>query len=291
MAKTITLLFDNLDDARSALAELESMGVPHSDISIVAPAHEADRFSSPSAGRAAAPAAIQEVRGDHEASRDMTGRPLDGPDDMTQESRAGGAERAVAYGDDTPDEEAHDAGKDAGTGAKIGGVVGGGAGLLTGLGVLAIPGVGPVLAGGWLVTTVVGAAVGAAAGGAAGGLVGSLTQAGMSEDDAHVYAEGVRRGGTLVSVRDDEDRYAHAKSVLQNHRGVDVSSRGSEYRTAGWGALEAERPADRETDPALRNDTISDDPAPLSHALHAPTLSDDPAPLSHLLHIPVLSKD
>ncbi len=37
--------------------------------------------------------------------------------------------------------------------------------------------------------------------------------------------------------------------------------------------------------------TGSDDPAPLSHALHAPTLSDDPAPLSHLLHIPVLSKD
>ncbi len=61
------------------------------------------------------------------------------------------------------------AGEDAGKGAGIGAVVGGVGGLLTGLGLLAIPGVGPVVAAGWLVATAVGAAGGAVVGGAAGG--------------------------------------------------------------------------------------------------------------------------
>ena len=63
----------------------------------------------------------------------------------------------------------------AGTGASAGAAIGGGVGLLAGLGMLAIPGVGPVVAAGWLVATAVGAVAGAAAGGATGGLIGSLT--------------------------------------------------------------------------------------------------------------------
>ena len=86
---------------------------------------------------------------------------------------------------------AEDAGKGAGIGAAVGGV----GGLLTGLGLMAIPGVGPVVAAGWLAATAAGAVTGAAVGGAAGGIIGGLTDAGVSEDDAHVYAEGVRRGG------------------------------------------------------------------------------------------------
>ena len=62
------------------------------------------------------------------------------------------------------------------TGAGIGAAVGGTAGLLAGLGLMAIPGVGPVVAAGWLVATL----TGAAAVGAAGGIVGALTQAGVS---------------------------------------------------------------------------------------------------------------
>ena len=92
---------------------------------------------------------------------------------------------------DGVDDRAEGAGKGAGIGATAGGVVG----LLTGLGLLAIPGVGPVVAAGWLVATAAGAAVG----GTAGGIIGALTQAGTSEEDAYIYAEGVRRGGTLVS--------------------------------------------------------------------------------------------
>ena len=68
-------------------------------------------------------------------------------------------------------------------------------GLLTGLGLMAIPGVGPVVAAGWLVATL----AGAAAGGVTGGAVGALTEAGISKDEADVYAEGLRRGGAVVS--------------------------------------------------------------------------------------------
>src|SRR5215217_6377675 len=92
---------------------------------------------------------------------------------------------------------------EAAKGAGIGGALGGGAGLLAGLGLLAIPGLGPVVAAGWLAST----AVGAAAGAATGGIVGALVDAGVSKDDASRYAEGVRRGGTLVSARvPDQDR-------------------------------------------------------------------------------------
>src|SRR5205085_5078419 len=99
----------------------------------------------------------------------------------------------------------------AGTGAGIGAGIGGAAGLLAGLGLLAIPGVGPVVAAGWLVATAAGAATGAVVGGAAGGLVGSLTGAGVPENDAHFYAEGVRRGGTLVTARVDDARASAAR--------------------------------------------------------------------------------
>ena len=66
-----------------------------------------------------------------------------------------------------------------------------------GLGLLAISGLGPVVAAGWLASM----ALGATAGAATGGIVGALTQAGVSEEEAPLYAEGVRRGGTLVSAR------------------------------------------------------------------------------------------
>lgn len=93
----------------------------------------------------------------------------------------------------------------AGTGAGIGALVGGAGGLLTGLGLMAIPGVGPVVAAGWLAATAVGAAGGAVAGGAAGRLIGAMTRSGVSEEDANLYAEGVRRGGTLVTARVEDN--------------------------------------------------------------------------------------
>lgn len=126
------------------------------------------------------------------------------------------------------------AAEDAGKGAGIGAVVGGVGGLLTGLGLMAIPGVGPVVAAGWLVTTAVGAAGGAVVGGVAGGLVGSLTSAGVPEREANVYAEGVRRGGTLVAVRVADAQASLVREILQRYRWVDPAIRGEAYRECGW---------------------------------------------------------
>ena len=135
------------------------------------------------------------------------------------------------------------AGEDAGKGAGIGAVVGGVGGLLTGLGLLAIPGVGPVVAAGWLVATAVGAAGGAVVGGAAGGLVGSLTGAGVPQRDAQVYAEGVRRGGTLVAARVADDRAPAVREILRRYRSIDPAVRGAAYRESGWTAFDENAPA------------------------------------------------
>src|SRR5205823_5674653 len=96
-----------------------------------------------------------------------------------------------------------DVAQGAGTGATIGAVVGGGAGLLAGLGMLAIPGIGPVVAAGWLAATLAGAAAGAGVGAVSGGIIEAMTGAGGPGGDAPFYAEGVRRGGTLVVARVD----------------------------------------------------------------------------------------
>lgn len=100
----------------------------------------------------------------------------------------------------------------AGTGATVGTVLGGGAGLLAGLGALAIPGVGPVVAAGWLIATLTGAGIGAAA----GGLLGTLTGAGVEEADAKSYAEHVGRGGTLVTVRASDEMASDVESILEH---------------------------------------------------------------------------
>ena len=143
------------------------------------------------------------------------------------------------YGKDRPTHAAEDAGKGAGIGAAVGGV----GGLLTGLGLLAIPGVGPVVAGGWLVATAAGAVTGAVVGGAAGGLVGSLTGAGVPEHDANFYAEGVRRGGTLVTARIDDARASTAREILERHGLVDPTLRGAAYRKSGWTSFDPNAPA------------------------------------------------
>lgn len=136
-------------------------------------------------------------------------------------------------GDHNGDGE-NDVAEGAGKGATTGGLLGAGAGLLAGLGMLAIPGLGPVVAAGWLASTTVGAAVGAVAGGATGGLLGALKEAGHSDEEANVYSEGVRRGGTLVSVKADDAEKARLEAVLNGKRGYDAATRGEAYRQTGW---------------------------------------------------------
>jgi hypothetical protein len=138
-------------------------------------------------------------------------------------------------------------------GTSTGAALGGGAGLLAGLGLLAIPGLGPIVAAGWLAATAAGAAIGAIGGAATGGIVGALKNAGHSDEEANVYSEGVRRGGTLVSAKVPGDRVAEAEAVLDD-RAADIVARGDAYRSAGWDRFDPEAPAytteevDRERD-------------------------------------------
>jgi hypothetical protein len=168
MTKTIARLFDDFDDARAAVAELEATGIAHAGISIV------------NGGPGPVPA----------TPADMTG---------------------------------HEMGGFAGTSGE------------------------------------------------GDGLVGALIQAGVSEADAHVYAEGVQRGGTLVMVHEDDD----AEAVLRRHRGVGAADHGAAHRTEGRTASADGERNDGEKSPKGEGYSISDDPAPLSHLLHVPVLTED----------------
>jgi hypothetical protein len=178
---TVTGLFDDYQDASDAVGELEAIGVPRDDISIVA--NNSDSW----------------------------------------------------YQADT----ASETGEDAATGAGVGAVVGGAGGLLAGLGIMAIPGIGPVVAAGWLAATAAGAVGGAVVGGAAGGIVGALTESGVSERDAHTYAEAIRRGSTLVTAKVDDRIAAEAERILRGSRSVDLDERRTAYEEGGWTSFDA----------------------------------------------------
>src|SRR6201747_1271762 len=179
MTVTISRLYDRYSDAQNAVRALETAGVPHSDISIVA--NNSDNWY--------------------------------------------GADKKVDRDRDGVDDRAEGAGKGAGIGAGVGGA----AGLLAGLGLLAIPGLGPVVAAGWLAAT----AVGAAAGAATGGIVGALTEAGVSKEDAPLYAEGVRRGGTLVSARVQDVDRTRLHTILKQSA-VKLQNPIAPWRKTGW---------------------------------------------------------
>jgi hypothetical protein len=109
------------------------------------------------------------------------------------------------------------------TGAGIGGAVGGTLGLLAGIGALAIPGVGPLIAAG----PIMGALAGLGVGGTVGGLVGALIGMGIPEYEAKRYEGRVNDGGVLVSVHcDSSDEVSRAKDILEEAGGDDVASAG-----------------------------------------------------------------
>jgi hypothetical protein len=123
------------------------------------------------------------------------------------------------------------------TGTAVGAAIGGLGGLLVGMSALIVPGVGPVLTAG---------AVGAAllstgAGAALGGLIGALVDVGIPEEQAAYYAEGVRRGGTLVVVHAPEGRTGEAVAVMDRYAPVDVEGQVPRWRGEGWegGTVEA----------------------------------------------------
>jgi len=106
-------------------------------------------------------------------------------------------------------------------GATVGGVVGGSLGLLAGIGALAVPGLGPIMAAG----PIVAALTGVGAGGVVGGLVGALVGMGIPEYEAKRYEGLVKKGGILASVHcDDSEWVIRAKRVMQQTGADDISS-------------------------------------------------------------------
>jgi hypothetical protein len=124
-------------------------------------------------------------------------------------------------------------GEGAGVGAVAGGITGGLLGWLVGIGALAIPGIGPIVAAGALATTLGGAAIGAAT----GGLIGALVDLGIPEEEATLYQEGVGRGGMLLTIHANSDAQLYeANEVMRRNGGTDVRTFGGATDAAHEGA-------------------------------------------------------
>ncbi|HEY0737430.1 MAG TPA: hypothetical protein VGD69_21105 [Herpetosiphonaceae bacterium] len=150
-----------------------------------------------------------------------------------------------------------EAAEGAGFGATGGTIVGGLTGLLVGLGAIAIPGIGPVVAAGTLATALGSTALGAGIGAATGGLLGALVGAGIPEEDAHIYSEGIRRGGALVMAQVDDSRVDTALDIMERHNVVDIDERGTEYRNSGWSRFDEN--ADPYSDTTYADRPVGDD--------------------------------
>jgi hypothetical protein len=108
-------------------------------------------------------------------------------------------------------------------GATSGAVIGGGLGWLAGIGALAIPGLGPLIAAG----PIVAALAGAGAGGVVGGITGALVGMGIPEYEAKRYEGRVKEGGILLSVHADDSNWVKkAKEILEQTGAEDISSTG-----------------------------------------------------------------
>src|SRR5690242_11763155 len=105
---------------------------------------------------------------------------------------------------------------------------GAGPGLLASLDSHAVPGVGPVLAAGAVPGT-----------GAAEGLVGGLGKMGVPEQQAHTYAEGVRRGGAIITARVPADQAERATGILERHHAADIEERREAWQRGGWRSFDA----------------------------------------------------
>lgn len=196
----VTKVYDTYSEARRAVNSVEALNLPQVEAALVG--HEThEDFYTP--GTAADPLAARD--------------PLnDGP--MLPPDTASGTA----------------------TGAGIGAAVGGGAGLLAGLGLLAIPGIGPLVAAGWLAATAVGAASGALAGGA----LGAIADIGLSPEEAPVFSEAIRRGGVGVSVRFPEENRVEVEQALGGVPTTSYTDLRQRYESEGWRADETD--AERE---------------------------------------------
>lgn len=127
---------------------------------------------------------------------------------------------------------------DTAKGAGIGAAIGGLGGLLLGLGALAIPGIGPVIAAGPLAAALAGAGIGAVT----GGIIGALIDLGVPEESANMYAESVRRGNALVAAQVADNRVDEATRIMQHKGLIDIEREATGWRASGWNRFDENAP-------------------------------------------------
>lgn len=126
-------------------------------------------------------------------------------------------------------------------GAGVGAVAGSIFGAVVGLAAITIPGIGPVIAAGPLAAAMgalAGAGIGAASGAMTGGIVASLIDLGIPEEDAHTYAESLKRGAALVSVNANDVDADRAVYLLQTHNPIDIDRQVAQWREEGWSGFD-----------------------------------------------------
>lgn len=179
--KLMVGLFNTYQDAEQALRELQNIGIPREQISIIA------------------------------------------RDEVLRERVLGEESQAQHVG----------------AGAVGGTAVGGLGGLLIGLSAITIPGLGPIVTTGTILTAIGSTAAGAGIGAATGGIIGALTSAGIPEMDAHVYAESIRRSNIVVTAEAQEEQAQQVQQAFDRAHAVDVNARRDELQRSGWERFDA----------------------------------------------------
>jgi hypothetical protein len=123
----------------------------------------------------------------------------------------------VKGAEEVTEQHGNEAKEGAGIGATTGTVLGGLGGFLIGVGLLAIPGVGPILAAGAEISAIASTLAGAGIGAAAGGIIGALVGLGIPEERAKVYNQRIEAGDYLVMVSGTEDDLSRSQSIMRNH--------------------------------------------------------------------------
>jgi len=135
-----------------------------------------------------------------------------------------------AYAREDMEKPESDATSGLGLGVVIGAGIIGFIVYLIGSGIVTLPVLTALVAG----QTWMAVAVGVVLGGIIGGVVGWMADRGVSDEDEKLYAEGIKHGGTLVTVRLTEDLIDRAKVIFKARGAVDIETRDADWQAAGW---------------------------------------------------------
>jgi hypothetical protein len=165
--------------------------------------------------------------------------------------------------DYTPKDDAVTAVQGAGFGALVGAFTG----ILVGAAALTIPGIGLAIVAGPIVAGL----TGAVAGSVTGGVVGALVKSGVPQDDAPYYAEGIRRGGTLISVETSDT--LRAMDIMNRYGSVNIHARSELWRQAGWQGFDADVKADDNEETVKPLPVMVTRATPITQPVSAPSVA------------------